>query len=294
VDNADPTSIDVRPRKRRGGRRLFILFLATVAVTYVAVCVVIYAEQGRLIYFPPRECRVGPRHFGLDYEDLTLTTADGVAIAAWYVPCVGARATAIFCHGNAENLSDCLPTMKSLHLLRCNVLAFDYRGYGRSAGQPSENGTYADADAAWRYLAETRAVPPGQIVIVGRSLGGAVAIDLAARHTPGGLVVESTFTSLADVGQRAYPLLPVGLLCSYRYDSIKKVPTIPCPKLFFHGSGDELIPPENARRLFAAAAEPKDAIETPGGHNDGGFEYNHATMQQLDDWLDATIGARRT
>jgi uncharacterized protein len=279
-----------RPRKRTT-RRLLILILSTVAATYLAVCAVIYAIQDRLVYYPSPDYRITPRDVGLAYEDLTLTTADGVTIAAWYVPRPAARTTALFCHGNAENLADLCQTIKSLHRLRCNVLAFDYRGYGHSAGHPNEPGTYADADAAWRYLVETRGTPPAQIVIIGRSLGGAVAIDLAARHTPGALVLESTFTSLVDIGQREYPLLPVGLLCRNRYDSIKKVPAITCPKLFFRGTRDELIPPDNARRLFAAAAEPKEAIETPAGHSDAGFEYNAATLHQLDAWLDAALAA---
>ena len=288
---APPDATAVPQRRKRTARRLLAIVFGTVVFTYIAVCVVIFAAQDRLIYYPSRDYRITPADLGLPYDDLTLTTADGVAIAAWYVPHPAARATALFCHGNAENLADLCQAIKSLHRLRCNVLAFDYRGYGRSTGKPSERGTYVDADAAWRYLVETRGTLPQQIVIIGRSLGGAVAIDLAARHTPGALVLESTFTSLVDIGQREYPLLPVGLLCRNRCESIKKVPAITCPKLFFRGTRDELIPLDNARRLFAAAAEPKEAIETPGGHNDGGFEYNAATLHQLDTWLEAAVRA---
>ncbi len=281
------------PTKRvRRARRLLLLTLGTIVVTYIGVCAVIYCIQDRLIYYPSRDYRITPADVKLTYDDLTLTTADGVAIAAWYVPHPAARATVLLCHGNAENLADSCQTIKSLHLLRCNVLALDYRGYGRSAGTPSEAGTYADAEAAWRYLVETQGIPPAQIVVMGRSLGGAVAIDLAARHAPGGLVVESTFTSLVEIGQREYPLLPVGLLCRHRYESIKKVPSITCPKLFFYGTRDELIPADNARRLFAAAAEPKEFVETPGGHNDGGFEYDDATLNKLQNWLDCALEAR--
>jgi fermentation-respiration switch protein FrsA (DUF1100 family) len=108
-------------------------------------------------------------------------------------------------------------------------------------------------------------------------------------HPPAALVVESTFTSLAEIGQREYPLLPVGLLCRHRYDSIRKVPHITCPKLFLHGAADELVPIENARRLFTAAAEPKEFIETPGGHNDGGFEYDWEYTRKLTDWLEQAL-----
>ena len=153
------------------------------------------------------------------------------------------------------------------------MLAFDYRGYGNSEGSPSEEGTYADADAAWRYLTRGRGIPPERIVLFGRSLGGAVAIEMATRHTPGALVVESTFTNLHDIGRLHYPLLPVKWLLSYRYDSLAKVGTITCPKLFAHGREDTLIPFANGRTLFDAAAEPKTLIETPGDHNNSGISY---------------------
>ena len=136
---------------------------------------------------------------------------------------------------NAGNLSDRLVTIRVLHALGCNVLVFDYRGYGRSEGEPDEEGTYRDGEAAWRYLVGTRGVSPERLILCGRSLGSAVAIELAARHEPAALVVESSFTGLADVARVHYRLLPVGLLCRFKYDSAAKVPSISCPKLFFHG-----------------------------------------------------------
>jgi hypothetical protein len=279
------------PEPRRRGRRLLVIALGAIAFTYVAVCAAIFFAQAKLIYFPSREYRCTPNDFGLPYLEARLTTEDGVNVVAWYLPCPAARATVLVCHGNAENLADLLPSVKSFHRLSLNVLAFDYRGYGHSTGAPTESGTYRDADAAWRYLIETRHEPPQNIVVFGRSLGGAVAIDLASRHPPGALVVECTFTSLVDIGQREYPLLPVSLLCRYRYDSVAKVPRIPCPKLFLHGTSDELIPIANARRLFAAAAEPKEFIETPGGHNSAGFEHNWDYTQRLGDWLTRVLPA---
>jgi fermentation-respiration switch protein FrsA (DUF1100 family) len=173
-----------------------------------------------------------------------------------------------------------------LVVLRFSVLIFDYRGYGSSEGSPSEQGTCRDAEAAWRFVTEEKGESPGRVIIFGRSLGGGIAVDLAARHEPAALVVESTFTSIVDVGRLHYPLLPVGLLCRYRYESIDKVSHIKCPKLFFHGSGDELISIEIGRRLYAAAAEPKRFIETPGGHNDAGFLYNESYGKMFEVFLD--------
>jgi fermentation-respiration switch protein FrsA (DUF1100 family) len=180
--------------------------------------------------------------------------------------------------------------VRALHQLGCSVLVLDYRGYGRSTGEPTEAGLYRDAEAAWRYLTEVRGVPPKQIVLMGRSLGGAVVIDLAARLTPGALVVECTFPSLVDIARRLYPYLPVGLLCRDRFESLKEIPQVRCPTLFFHGTYDGLVPLEDARRLFAAAPEPKQFIETPGHHNSAGFEYSEDYERQFGEWLATALG----
>lgn len=274
-------------------RRLLKVGLTTVVATYVVICLVIFSLQARLIYFPDRHYWTTPAESGLPFEDLVLATEDGLSIAAWYVPHTRPKGTVLFCHGNAGNMADRIQSLKTFHYLGYNVLIFDYRGYGRSEGKPNERGTYRDAEAAWCHLIETQGELPERVVLFGRSLGGAVAIDLATRHAPGALVVESTFTSLVDIGKRQYPFLPVGLLCAYRYESIDKVSGLSCPKLFIHGTDDELVPLNNARRLFAAAAEPKEFIETPGGHNTGGFEYNPDFTRKLERWLDGVLATRQ-
>jgi hypothetical protein len=261
-------------------------------LTYLGVCVLIAVFQSRLIYFPTGEYAFTPAGIGLDFEDLTLETGDGVAIAAWYVPHPTAKGSVIFCHGNAGNISDRVDSINALHRMGLNVLIFDYRGYGRSEGRPSEKGTYKDADAAWRYLVETRGESPDRIVLFGRSLGGAVAIELAGRNRPAALVVESTFTSLVDIGRLHYSLLPVRLVLRYRYDSICRVASLACPKLFIHGSGDTLIPFANGRELFAAAAQPKQFMETPGGHNQSGFMYSPEYTDRLATFLDMVLSQR--
>jgi fermentation-respiration switch protein FrsA (DUF1100 family) len=263
--------------------------LAVAILTYLSVCLVVMFLQGKLIYFPTRGYDATPTDAGLVFEDLRIATKDGVKIAAWYVPHEQARGLVIFCHGNAGNIADRLHTIKELHRLRLNVLIFDYRGYGESEGKPTERGTYADAEAAWRYLTETRGEPAERIVIFGRSLGGAVAIELASRHTPAALIVELSFTSIADVGKLHYPLLPVRWLVTYRYASIEKVPNLTCRKLFLHGKDDELIPLTIGRALFDAAAEPRQFIETPGGHNAGGFLYSPAQTAKLAEFMDEIL-----
>lgn len=266
-------------------RRLAVAVL----IGYLGACVLAAMLQSRLVYFPSRDYALTPTDVGLDFEDLTLETADGVSIAAWYVPHADPKGSVIFCHGNAGNISDRLPGVKLLHSMGVNVLAFDYRGFGRSKGKPSETGTYKDAEAAWRYLVEARGESPQRVVLFGRSLGGAVAIELASRHRPAALVVESTFTSLVDIGRLHYPLLPVRLLLTYRYDSAARVPHITCPKLFMHGREDELIPIANGRALFDVAAEPKQFIETPGGHSEAGFTYSPEFTDRLAVFLDEVL-----
>jgi uncharacterized protein len=275
-----------------------------VVLGYVAICLGLFLAQPKLIYFPAPNYAFMPDAVGLAYESVSLAAADGVPIAAVFVPHDEPRATVLFCHGNGENVGDLAQTLKTLHKLGFATLAFDYRGYGRSGGAPTEQGLYLDADAAWRWLTQTRGVPPEQVVIMGRSLGGAVAIELARRvgqsattsapssssARPGALVVECTFTSMVDLGRQEYPLLPINLLCTHRYESVKKVGQVTCPKLFLHGTDDTLIPLANARKLFDAAAAPKTFIETPGGHTSAGFEYNWETSERVRAWIEQAIG----
>lgn len=169
----------------------------------------------------------------------------------------------------------------------------DYRGFGKSEGAPSEIGTYLDAIAAWEHLTQVRGLQASNIVIMGESIGGAVAIDLASRHAPGALVVQSSFTRLADIAALHYPLLPVRWILRHRYDSIDKVGAITCPKLFFHSTDDSLIPIGNGRALYDAAADPKQFVETPGDHNGGGFMYADKYEVVLREFIDSAMADDR-
>ena len=285
--NGDAPSVRRRPGYPRV-RRIVLIALAT----YVTVSILVGLFQRHLIYFPTREYESLPTDVGLAYEEVALTTEDGVTLAAWYVSHERSKGTVLFFHGNAGNISHRLHTLKLLNSLGYSVLIPDYRGYGRSTGTPSETGLYRDADAAWRYLVETKAEQANGIALLGRSLGGAVAVELASRHAPAALVVESTFTSLIAVGKQHYPLLPVGLLLRERYDSISRIDKVNCPKLFLHGRDDELIPIALGRSLFDAASEPKRFIETPGGHNEAGFAYSSEYTRELGTFLDEAIAAQ--
>jgi len=255
---------------RRPAMRIAIIALST----YVSVCVGVAVFQSRLIYFPSTSMDLTPSDVGLTYEDVKLTTDDGLTLHGWYLPHDEAQGCILFCHGNAGNISDRLNSLKLLHGIGYSVLIFDYRGYGNSQGSPTERGTYLDAEAAWRYLTDVYGLAAERIVIFGRSLGGGVAVELAIRHPPGALVIDSSFSSLADVARIHYPLLPVDWILRHRYDSAKKIAAIGCPKLFFHGSRDSLIPIRLGRKLFEAATGTKEFIETPSGHLSAGFDYS--------------------
>lgn len=250
----------------------------------------VYVFQERMVYFPAAVLDATPAEAGLSYEDVALTAADGTALHGWFVPADGAaRGAVLFCHGNAGNIAGRLDTLGLLHGLGFHVLLFDYRGYGRSEGQPSERGTYRDAEAAWKHLVEARGVAPECVVVHGRSLGGGVAAWLAARRNPGALILESTFTSMREMGKRAYPFLP-GFLARIRYDTLDALDEVACPLLVAHGAGDELVPVEFGRRLYEAYDGPKRFLPLRGGHNDGYLVTGGAYVQAVDDFLREVAG----
>ncbi|MBI3832710.1 MAG: alpha/beta hydrolase [Planctomycetes bacterium] len=287
-----------------GGAKRQLLRLGVIAIcTYIATCLGIAAFQRSLIYFPHKPYDATPREFGIAYEDVQLITEDGIRISAWWVPSATPKPTTdndttfksnppssplgkggggaddlanpifIFFHGNAGNISHRIDKLMDLRQRGISTLIVDYRGYGKSEGTPTETGLYRDADAAWKYLTETKQISLNRIVLFGESLGGAVAIDLAARKNPAALVVECTFNHLADVGHVHYPLVPVSWFLIDRFDSVSRIPRVKCPKLILHSSEDRLVPIRLARQLFDAAAPPKLFIITPGDHNGAGFSY---------------------
>ncbi len=281
--STQPTAIEtkvIKPRRITTKRVLLGLVLM-----YVSAVAVVSLFQEKLIYHPSREIKHTPRERGLEYEDLKLQTADGVNISAWYVPHDTVKAHILFFHGNTGNIGNPMAELAKLHSLGYAVMLVDYHGYGQSEGTPSEQATYQDAQAAWNYLTVTRGIPAKSIVVMGESLGGGIAIDLASRVEPGALVTKSTFTSMADVGALHAGWLPVRMILRHRYDSIDKVPNIKCPKLIIHTAGDKLIPIAQSRKLFAAAAEPKQFMETPGVHHAGGFMHSAEFARQMDEFI---------
>ena len=231
----------------------------------------------RMLYYPTPGVDLRPERLGIDAEEVFLTTEDGVRIHAFYLPSPGASRGLLFLHGNAGNASHRLPNAAMLQRLGVHVLLVDYRGYGRSRGRPNERGLYADARAGLAHLTRERGIPERRVVLFGRSLGGAVAVDLAQGRELAGVILESTFSSLADAASTIFGSL-VAPLVGGRYDSAAKIPRARAPLLFFHGDRDEIIAYDLGRRLFDAAPSPK-VFETlrGAGHNDtvqvGGTPY---------------------
>ena len=264
--------------------------------------------EDHFIYYPSKYpegrwslARPGPETSkAIHIEDKFLTTPDGIRIHGWMCfpgndvkpvstssppqnePSAAADLPVIlFLHGNAGNVTDRYELIQVLVRIPARVLIIDYRGYGKSEGSPSEAGLYSDGQAAWNFVTGDLATSPARVVLYGESLGGAVAIDLAARENPGGLIVQSSFTSMADMASHIALVYPRFLLHT-RMNSLAKVNDIRCPKLFVHGTNDELVPLEMGKRLYAASAESKEFYEVPGaGHNDVFERGGHAYLDKL-------------
>jgi fermentation-respiration switch protein FrsA (DUF1100 family) len=241
------------------------------ACAYAALVAFVWVIQDRLIYFPQagREVASTPAARGVPYDDFTITTDDGEKLNVWWVPAATARGAVLLFHGNAGNISHRIEYALMFRALGYSTLLVDYRGYGKSSGKPSEEGTYRDADAAWRWLTQTRSIPEDRIVLFGESLGGGVASWLAARHQPRALVLASTFTSTVDLASQIYGFLPVKLISRYRYDTLERLRDVRSPVLVIHSPQDDVIPYSHGRRLYEAAREPKAFLELRGGHNHG-------------------------
>jgi fermentation-respiration switch protein FrsA (DUF1100 family) len=220
---------------------------------------------------------------GSDFEDAWFTAADGTRLNGWYLPHENPAGTVLFAHGNAGNLTQYVDLMRNLHdRHRLSVMVFDYRGYGKSDGEPDEDGILEDACAAREWLAQRANLAENDIILMGQSLGGGIVVDLAADDGARGLVLLSTFTSLPDVAAHHFPLLPTRQLMHNRLDSIAKIGRYHGPLLQVHGDKDRVIPISQGKRLFAAANEPKRFIVNSGGdHNDALPEQYHKALDEF-------------
>lgn len=243
-----------------------------------------------LLYFPDPVLAGTPSSVGLEYEDVWVRAEDGPRLHGWWIPAAKApaRAHVLFFHGNAGNISHRLDHARALAAVGCDVLLFDYRGYGRSAGTPSEEGTYRDARA---FAAALRARPGAfgaRTLYLGESLGGGVAVALAIEAPPAGLVLQSTFTSVADMARLHYPMIPAAVVPD-AYPTLRRVRSLRVPLLVIHGDRDEIVPVAHGRAIHDAALGPKHLEVVLGaGHNDLLWVAGKAWAEAISSWI-ATV-----
>jgi fermentation-respiration switch protein FrsA (DUF1100 family) len=258
---------------------------AVLFIAYLGWGVVLYIMQPRFLYSPVREVACTPDGLELDFEDVVFKSADGLKLSGWYIPAKNSKFTVLFCHGNGGNMMHRLDSIDIFHNLGLNCFIFDYRGYGDSQGKPSEEGTFLDAEAAYKWLTEEKKTPADNIVIFGRSLGGSIAAQLATKVKAGALIIESTFTSYVDMGKKFYPYMPVRWFARFSYRTIDFIKDVHCPAMLIYSRNDELVPFEFGSELYEAANEPKEFVEIFGSHNDGFLVSGETYKEAWIEWL---------
>ncbi len=268
--------------------------LGAVAGVYVLICAVMWLAQPYLLYQPDfaSDLDHSPDDIGLAYDDVTVETTDGLRLAGWYVHGPeDVSPVVLFFHGNAGHIAHRLQTLEMLHAAGAATLIVDYRGYGDSDGTPSEQGTYTDARAAWRWLTRERGIAPERIVVFGRSLGAAIAAKLASEVGPAGLALESAFTSAPDMAAELYPWLPARWLIRYRYATIDYLDAVRCPIFIAHAPGDEIVPFAHGQRLSRRHPDRTTFHTLEGGHNTAFIESQPAYRRALAAFFERTAAS---
>lgn len=261
-----------------------ILIISLIFFAFLLIYLKYYEKKG--IYFPIKEIKNTPSNINLEYENIYFTTKDKVKLNGWFIKAENPKATFLYCHGNAGNISHRLGVIEILNKLNLNVFIFDYRGYGRSQGFPSESGLYKDCEAAYDYLIKREDIRKDKIIAFGKSIGANLAIDLASKRNLAGLIVYAGFTCAYDMGKRIFPFLPLfKWIVTIKYDAKNKIKNILIPKLIIHSVDDEIIPFELGKELFGAASEPKEFYPMCGGHNEAILMAREEFSLNLDSFL---------
>ncbi|MEL6259884.1 MAG: alpha/beta hydrolase [Cyanobacteria bacterium J06626_6] len=279
------------------GNALTALLIAggAVALGYAGICLALYSYQSKLIFRPLPDLIKTPAEVGVAYEDLWIPVGTGEdKLHAWWLPHPGSDRVFMFCHGNYGNISYNTERIRFHHSLGFSVLAFDYRGYGLSTGgPPSEEKTYEDAEAAWRYITTERQIAPENVTVCGHSMGGAIAIDLASRHPEmANLIVKSSFTTMKNaVDERGlYRIFPIEQLLSHPFDALSKVHSLQMPVLYVHGEQDFDVPAKFSKELFATTPEPKQLWLAPeADHNNISALYGDTYGAVIQDFCSGEV-----
>lgn len=268
-------------------KRILMLTMALAALGYLAGCFYMWDTQRQHIFEPSQALQTTPSRVGMPYEVVHIPSgSERGELYGWWIPSGKTDSpTILYLHGNDMNISHVhdIADASHIHSMGYNVLMIDYRGFGKSTGGvPSEAKVYEDAEAAWNYLIKQRSAVPQRTFIYGHSLGGAIAIDLAIHHPEAaGLITESTFTTMVDMGKQIYGYMPVDWLLNQRFDSLDKVSRLKIPVLFIHGTWDRIVPYEMSVQLYEKAPQPKYLRLIEGGdHGTSGImgwvEYRDA------------------
>jgi fermentation-respiration switch protein FrsA (DUF1100 family) len=244
-----------------------------------------YFRQAGMIFYPMGELYQTPADWGLEYDDVSISTEDAIQLHGWFIPHPQSDQVLLFFHGNAGNISHRRDSIEIFHRLGLNIFIIDYRGYGNSAGKPGEQGLYRDATAAWRFLIEDKAYAPEQILIFGRSLGGAVAARLASGVNARGLILESTFSSAKDFARAVFRVLSRLVVLRYDFNTVDSIRRVNYPVLVLHSPDDEIMPFHLGEKVFQSANHPKRFVRLRGDHNNGFLLSQPAYEQELDSWL---------
>ena len=277
---------------------VFLLFLLVILVViliplgvYFFYCLHFYRIQPYLLYFPQRPFEVKTKDRNIMQQEIAYRTKDGIPISALYVPVEktelpGSGNVILFCHGNAGNIYQRIDSFNIFRQLGLSTFIFDYRGYGKSGGKPTEKGTYLDAEGAWNYLVKKMKMNPGNIIIFGRSLGGGIASYLAEKYRPRALIIESSYTSIPDVASKFFPMLPIKWISRFKYNTRERLKGIRCPVLIVHSPDDELIPFHHGRILFETANPPKKFLQIKGKHYDGFLKSKNLYADGLREFIE--------
>jgi fermentation-respiration switch protein FrsA (DUF1100 family) len=268
------------------------IFLGTSSVIIVAAVIYLFSAvyrfitQSYFVYRPDREIIKDPFSIRLYFEEIMFKASDGTGLSGWFVPVKNHKGVILVLHGKSGNISTRLTFLYYFsRKLGLSTFIIDYRGYGKSEGRPGEEGTYLDAEAAWKYLTEIRKIKPGDIIIFGRSLGGPIAARLAGKVKARALILESTFTTIKDIVTQMYPYLPVKRFFKFEYPTIDYLEKVQSPVLIIHSSEDDYIPFSHAMKLYSAANKPKQFLKIKGSHSNNYLKSEDIYIEGIKSFL---------
>ncbi len=266
--------------------RILISTILTTIILYIGIVLYFYFFQSHFVYHPKKNIFNTPDALGLEFEDIKYTAPGKSTITGWFIPTKNAKYTMLYCHGNAGNIATHLDHIYAISKIGVNIFIFDYQGYGNTAGKPSEENTYQDAETAWAFLIKEKKISPNNIIIYGHSLGGAIASKLATTQPAKGLILEGSFTDIIEIGQELYPYLPIKKLCYFKYNSKHNLASIKYPVLIIHSKDDEVIPYKHGEMLYKIANNPKSLLKLAGSHDEtyvvSRFKYRNGIAKYLE------------